>query len=159
MGPLHKYSNNRPFGAFSDNMLLVTEGVRCQDCRRLNTYNTTAKVNCKNTAFTWWERLSAANITIAPCCYRFIAARKPLPQIFNRQSSIFNSIRFYLNAALIVRATLRRFALHSSASGSAKTTCPPIPLAMTSALLAENCGCTKMTLISFRSAYFNNSLS
>jgi len=24
----------------------------------------------KNTAFTWWERLPAANISAAPCCHR-----------------------------------------------------------------------------------------
>ena len=65
----------------------------------------------------------------------------------------------YLKAALIARATLRKFAAHSSASGSAKTTCPPISPAMTSALLAENWGCTKMMLISFWLAYSINSLS
>jgi len=32
--------------------------------------NTTATLYYKNTAFTWWERLPAANIAAAPCCRR-----------------------------------------------------------------------------------------
>jgi len=33
-------------------------------------YNNTVTLNCKTTIFTWWERLPAANIVAAPCCYR-----------------------------------------------------------------------------------------
>jgi hypothetical protein len=38
--------------------------------RRRNTYNTTVTLCYKNTAFTWWERLPAANIALAPRCHR-----------------------------------------------------------------------------------------
>jgi hypothetical protein len=37
---------------------------------RQNTYNTTVTLYYKNMAFTWWERLPAANIAAAPCCRR-----------------------------------------------------------------------------------------
>jgi hypothetical protein len=35
-----------------------------------NSAFTAAKRYYKNTIFTWWERLPAANIAVAPCCRR-----------------------------------------------------------------------------------------
>ena len=44
----------------------------------------------------------------------------------------------YLNAASNLSAAWRRLAIQSSARGSAKTTCPPMALAIRSALFTEN---------------------
>jgi hypothetical protein len=50
-------------------MLSENEGVRFRPHRR-DTYNTTATLYYKNTIFTWWERLPAANIAVAPYYHR-----------------------------------------------------------------------------------------
>jgi hypothetical protein len=55
----------------------------------------------------------------------------------------------YLKAFLNASACCLKFSIQFSASGFAKTTCPPISLAICWALFAENCGCTKTTLMSF----------
>jgi hypothetical protein len=44
-------------------------GFRIWDCLEFG-INTTATLYYKNTAFVWWERLPAANITVEPCCRR-----------------------------------------------------------------------------------------